>query len=66
MTDLEKVSPRKALEQAKLIVVKIGSRAITQGDAPGEGRFQSIADQIIELRDLGRTVILVSSARAPS
>ena len=57
-------SPRKALEQAKRIVVKIGSRAITQGDQgtqPGAGRFQSIADQILELRALGRTVILVSS-----
>ena len=32
-----------------------------QGERPGEGRFQSIADQILELRALGRTVILVSS-----
>ncbi|HEX4354746.1 MAG TPA: glutamate 5-kinase, partial [Polyangiales bacterium] len=54
-------SPRKALESAKRIVVKIGSRAIVQGDRPGEGRFQSIADQIAALRALGRTVILVSS-----
>lgn len=61
MTETERAAPRKALEQAKRIVVKIGSRAITQGDEPGEGRFQSIADQIIELRKLGRTVILVSS-----
>lgn len=54
-------SPRKALEQAKRIVVKIGSRAITQGEHPNEGRFQSIADQVLELRGLGRTVVLVSS-----
>jgi glutamate 5-kinase len=54
-------SPRKALSTAKRIVVKIGSRSIVQGDAPGEGRFQSIADQIAELRGLGRHVILVSS-----
>ncbi|MEY4582885.1 MAG: hypothetical protein RL701_7588, partial [Pseudomonadota bacterium] len=54
-------SPRKALESAKRIVVKIGSRSIVQGDQPGQGRFQDIADQIIELRQLGRTVILVSS-----
>jgi glutamate 5-kinase len=54
-------SPRKALESAKRIVVKIGSRAIVHGDVPGEGRFQSIASQIAALRQLGRTVILVSS-----
>ena len=54
-------TPRRALEAAKRIVVKIGSRAIVQGERPGEGRFQSIADQIAELRGLGRTVILVSS-----
>jgi glutamate 5-kinase len=54
-------SPRKALESAKRIVVKIGSRAITQSDVPGEGRFASIARQVLELRALGRTVILVSS-----
>src|SRR5262245_11661397 len=47
MTSTE--SPRKALEQAKRIVVKIGSRAITQGERPEEGRFQSLADQIVEL-----------------
>jgi glutamate 5-kinase len=59
MTTLD--PPRKALESAKRIVVKIGSRAIVQGEVPGEGRFQSIADQISELRGLGRSVILVSS-----
>ena len=59
MSSLE--TPRKALEQAKRIVVKIGSRAITQGDQPGAGRFESIADQILELRALGRQVIVVSS-----
>jgi glutamate 5-kinase len=53
--------PRKALESAKRIVVKIGSRSIVQGDQPGQGRFQNIADQIVELHRLGRTVILVSS-----
>jgi len=54
-------SPRKALETAKRIVVKIGSRSIVQGERPGEGRFQSIADQVVQLHELGRTVILVSS-----
>jgi glutamate 5-kinase len=54
-------SPRKALESARRIVVKIGSRSIVQGDQPGQGRFQSVADQILELRRGGRTVILVSS-----
>ena len=52
---------RKALSSAKRIVVKIGSRAIVQGDRPGEGRFQSVADQIAELRKLGHSVVLVSS-----
>jgi glutamate 5-kinase len=55
-----KDSPRKALESAKRIVVKIGSRAIV-GDVPAEARFASIAGQIAELYALGRTVILVSS-----
>lgn len=56
-----KDSPRKALETAKRIVVKIGSRAITQGELPGQGRFESLSKQIVELRSLGRTMILVSS-----
>jgi glutamate 5-kinase len=54
-------SPRKPLESAKRIVVKIGSRAITQGDAPGTGRFLSMASQIAGLHATGRTVFLVSS-----
>jgi glutamate 5-kinase len=54
-------SPRKALENAKRIVVKIGSRAIVQGDVPGQGRFESIAAQVAALYKNGRTVILVSS-----
>jgi glutamate 5-kinase len=58
MSDI--ASPRKPLENAKRIVVKIGSRAIV-GDVPGEARFESIAGQIAELYKLGRTVILVSS-----
>lgn len=57
----QQTEARKALEGAKRIVVKIGSRAIVQGDRPGEGRFQSMADQIAGLHELGRTVILVSS-----
>src|SRR5262245_43855678 len=58
MSDI--ASPRKPLETAKRIVVKIGSRAIVGGD-PSEARFASIAGQIAELYRLGRTVILVSS-----
>jgi glutamate 5-kinase len=54
-------SPRKALQNAKRVVVKIGSRAIVQGDTPGEGRFKSIATQVASLYKDGRTVILVSS-----
>lgn len=57
----EREEARKALQSAKRIVVKIGSRAIVQGEVPGEGRFQSIADQVARLRALGRTVIMVSS-----
>jgi glutamate 5-kinase len=53
-------TPRKALENAKRIVVKIGSRAIV-GDTPGESRFKSIAAQVASLHATGRTVILVSS-----
>jgi glutamate 5-kinase len=52
--------PREALKSAKRIVVKIGSRALVQGDGPG-GRFASVANQVTELHALGRTVILVSS-----
>jgi glutamate 5-kinase len=59
MTD--QAEARKALSGAKRIVVKIGSRAIVQGDRPGEGRFQSIADQVAELRKRGHSVVLVSS-----
>ncbi|HKU37473.1 MAG TPA: glutamate 5-kinase [Polyangiales bacterium] len=50
---------RKPLENAKRIVVKIGSRAIV-GDTP-DGRFASLAGQIADLYKSGRTVILVSS-----
>lgn len=48
--------PRAALSGAKRIVVKIGSRAITQ-----VGRFQTLADQIAALIKRGHTVVLVSS-----
>ncbi len=61
---VELTQPRQALESAKRIVVKIGSRAIVQGDRPDhpdEGRFQSMADQVVALQRMGRTVIIVSS-----
>lgn len=57
----EPQNPRSALQSAKRIVVKIGSRAIVNGEVPGEGRFQSMADQVAQLHKLGRTVIMVSS-----
>jgi glutamate 5-kinase len=52
----EPQDPRAALAAAKRIVVKIGSRAITQ-----DGAFQALADQIAELTRRGHTVVLVSS-----
>ncbi len=52
----EQVDPRAALASAKRIVVKIGSRAITQ-----DGAFQALADQVAELTRRGHTVVLVSS-----
>jgi glutamate 5-kinase len=48
--------PRAALSSAKRIVVKIGSRAITQ-----DGSFGSLAQQIAQLMERGHTVVLVSS-----
>jgi glutamate 5-kinase len=53
---LEAKDPRAALQSAKRIVVKIGSRAIMQ-----DGRFGALADQIAVLAKRGHTVILVSS-----
>jgi glutamate 5-kinase len=49
-------APRSALSSAKRIVVKIGSRAVTQ-----EGQFERLAEQIAGLMKRGHTVVLVSS-----
>lgn len=54
MTDPKQ--PRAALSTAKRIVVKIGSRAITQ-----DGCFEALAEQIALLMQRGHTVVLVSS-----
>lgn len=50
--------PRAALADAKVIVVKIGSRSIMADEG---ARFQSMADQVMALRARGHTVIVVSS-----
>jgi glutamate 5-kinase len=50
------MTPREALAGAKRIVVKIGSRAVTQ-----DGQFASLAEQISDLMKRGHTVVLVSS-----
>lgn len=50
--------PRAALADAKVIVVKIGSRSIIADDG---ARFQAVADQVMALRARGQTVIVVSS-----
>jgi glutamate 5-kinase len=54
MTGLK--DPRAALSSAKRIVVKIGSRAITQ-----DGAFAALAEQVAHLMERGHTVVLVSS-----
>ena len=57
---VESPNPRLALESARSIVVKIGSRSIA--GVPGSGgRFQVLADQVSELRRRGLRVVLVSS-----
>lgn len=50
--------PRAALADAKVIVVKIGSRSIMADEG---ARFQAVADQVMALRGRGHTVIVVSS-----
>ncbi len=54
MTGLK--DPRAALSSARRIVVKIGSRAITQ-----DGAFAALAQQIAQLMERGHTIVLVSS-----
>ena len=52
-----KVDPRSALSQSKRIVVKIGSRALMAD----RNRFESLAAQVMALRELGKEVLVVSS-----
>ncbi len=51
-------NPRAGLSEAKVIVVKIGSRSIMADEG---ARFQAVADQVMALRARGQTVIVVSS-----
>jgi glutamate 5-kinase len=55
-SDSNSADARAALASAKRIVVKIGSRAVTQ-----EGQFDRLAAQIAALMERGHTVVLVSS-----
>jgi glutamate 5-kinase len=48
--------PRAALSSARRVVVKIGSRAITQ-----DGAFAALAEQVAQLMERGHTIVLVSS-----
>ncbi len=48
---------REALSEARRVVVKVGSRALMQGD----GRFQALADEVATQRAAGRQIVLVSS-----
>ncbi len=56
----ETPQPRAALSGARRIVVKIGSRAIVEGET-GKGRFAQLAEQTARLIARGHTVVLVSS-----
>jgi len=49
---------RAALEDARRVVVKVGSRALTEGDT---GRFTSLAKQLAAQAEAGRETLLVSS-----
>jgi len=49
---------REALNEARRLVVKIGSRALA---ASGEDRFRTLAGQVAREREAGRTVVIVSS-----
>ena len=48
---------RQVLANARRLVVKVGSRALTAHS----GQFESLAAQLAEQRDLGRDAVLVSS-----
>jgi glutamate 5-kinase len=51
-------NPRAALASAARVLVKVGSRALTEGE---RGRFAALAAQIAALRQRGHVVVLVSS-----
>ncbi|NOY91092.1 MAG: glutamate 5-kinase [Deltaproteobacteria bacterium] len=51
------VEIRAALKQARRVVVKVGSRALTEGD----GRFAALATQLAQQRAADRQLLLVSS-----
>ena len=60
-------SPREIIQHAKTIVVKVGSRVLS--DAQGkldEQRIGAIASQMVELNSLGKQVVLVSSGAVAS
>jgi len=49
---------RSALKAARRVVVKVGSRALTEGET---GRFAALASQLAGEREAGRQCVLVSS-----
>jgi glutamate 5-kinase len=53
--------PRALLAEARRVVVKIGSKSIARGEAPGAGRFAQVAAQVARARQRGQSVVLVSS-----
>ena len=51
-------NPREDLSDVRRVVVKIGTKSITAGEA---GRFASVAQQVAELRAKQKDVVVVSS-----
>lgn len=54
------------LSQAKLIVIKVGSAVLTSPEGVDEQVVSRLADQIANLIDSGKQVILVSSGAVPA
>lgn len=59
-------SQRGLLNQAETIVVKVGSRVLSLNGRLDEQRVSSLSAQLVQLADLGKQVILVSSGAVAS
>jgi glutamate 5-kinase len=55
---MHETQPRQGLTEARRVVVKIGTKSITAGDA---GRFSEVARQVHALCAQGKQVVIVSS-----